>query len=79
MLQTPVVPPAAYSAEDDRLFRRNVTGDFADTHPLLSCYDIQILLAKTLPDRRSSEEEVLKQMQIRHQQRQALIDYARSG
>lgn len=46
------------------------------THPLLSCYDIQILLATTLPDRRASHEEVLRQMQIRHQQRQASIDSA---
>ena len=39
----------------DRLEHRN-------THPLLSCYDIQILLATTLPDRRTSQEEVLRQM-----------------
>ena len=36
----------------------------SDTHPLLSCYDIQILLANTLPDRRVSQEEVLRQMQV---------------
>lgn len=47
-----------------------------DTHPLLSCYDIQILLATTLPDRRFSQEEVIRQMRVRHQQRQALIDAA---
>jgi hypothetical protein len=47
-----------------------------DTHPLLSCYDIQTLLASTLPDRRATKEEVLRQMQVRHQQRQALIDSA---
>jgi SRSO17 transposase len=47
-----------------------------DTHPLLSCYDIQILLATTLPDRRANQQEVLRQMQVRHQQRQALIDSA---
>jgi hypothetical protein len=49
------------------------------THPLLSCYDIQVLLAKTLPDRRSNQEEILRQMQIRHQQRQAAIESAQSG
>jgi len=47
-----------------------------DTLPLLSCYDIQILLATTLPDRRSSQEEVLMQMQTRHEKRQALIEAA---
>jgi SRSO17 transposase len=47
-----------------------------DTHPLLSCYDIQVLLATTLPDRRSNQEEVLRQMQVRHEKRQALIEAA---
>jgi SRSO17 transposase len=47
-----------------------------DTHPLLSCYDIQILLATTLPDRRSSHEEVMRQMQVRHEKRQASIEAA---
>ena len=48
--------------------------EHADTYPLLSCYDIQILLATTLPDRRLSKEEIVRQMQVRHQQRQASID-----
>jgi hypothetical protein len=47
-----------------------------DAHPMLSCYDIQILLATTVPDRRSSQEEVLRQMQARHEKRQALIEAA---
>jgi SRSO17 transposase len=50
--------------------------EHSDIYPLLSCYDIQILLASTLPDRRLSKEEVMRQMQVRHQQRQALIDAA---
>jgi len=50
--------------------------EHSDTHPLLSCYDIQILLATTLPDRRTSQEEVLRQMDLRHQQRRALIEAA---
>jgi SRSO17 transposase len=50
--------------------------EHSDTHPLLSCYDIQILLATTLPDRRANQQEVLRQMRVRHQQRQALIDSA---
>jgi SRSO17 transposase len=49
----------------------------ADMLPLLSCYDIQILLATTLPDRRyDSHEEVMRQMQIRHQKRQASTESA---
>jgi SRSO17 transposase len=50
--------------------------EHADIFPLLSCYDIQILLATTLPDRRFSKEEVVRQMHVRHQQRQALIEAA---
>ena len=46
----------------------------AEAYPLLSCYDIQILLATTLPARRNSQEEVLRQMQERHRRRQAAID-----
>jgi SRSO17 transposase len=48
----------------------------AECYPLLSCYDIQILLATTLPDRRDSREEVLRQMKERHRMRQASIDSA---
>ena len=47
-----------------------------DTHPLLSCYDIQILLATTLPDRRSSQEAVMRQLRARHEKRQTLIEAA---
>ncbi|EQD42370.1 IS4 family transposase [mine drainage metagenome] len=50
--------------------------EHGNSHPLLSCYDIQILLATTLPDRRASQEEVMRQLHIRHQQRQALIHAA---
>jgi SRSO17 transposase len=50
--------------------------EHVETHPLLSCYDIQILLATTLPDRRSSQEEVMRQLRARHEKRQALIDRA---
>ena len=53
--------------------------DQHEAHPLLSCYDIQVLLATTLPDRRFSQEEVIRQMRVRHQQRQALIDAANLG
>lgn len=49
-----------------------------DAHPFLSCYDIQVLLATTLPDRRYSEEEVMRQMQERHRRRQASIDSAKT-
>ena len=36
-----------------------------ETYPLLSCFDIQILLATTLPDRSSTEEGVIRQLRER--------------
>jgi len=56
------------------LFMLQERFEHADIYPLLSCYDIQILLATTLPDRRLSKEEIVRQMQVRHQQRQASIE-----
>ena len=47
-----------------------------DTHPLLSCADIRILLSHFLPRRDISEEEVIRQMHQRHRKRQAAIDAA---
>lgn len=49
-----------------------------DAHPYLSCHDIQILLATTLPDRRySDDDEVMRQMEERHRRRLASIDSAK--
>lgn len=56
------------------LFMLLTRGLHDETRPLLSCYDIQILLAKSLPDRRNSPTELMRQMMVRHQQRQAAID-----
>lgn len=52
-----------------------------DSYPLLSCPDIMTLLAHFLPRRDITPEEVIRQMEIRHRQRQASIDsaYARQG
>jgi SRSO17 transposase len=47
-----------------------------DTHPLLSCSDIETLLAHFLPRRDVSVEEVIRQLHLRHDKRQASIDYA---
>ena len=44
--------------------------------PLLSCSDIVALLCHYLPRRDVSEEEVFRQMQVRHERRQAAIDSA---
>jgi SRSO17 transposase len=46
-------------------------------YPLLSCYDIQILLATTLPSRQNDEVDVLELMEQRHRKRQAAIDSSR--
>jgi SRSO17 transposase len=45
-------------------------------YPLLSCADIETLLAHFLPRRDVGVEEVIRQMQVRHQKRQASIDSA---
>jgi hypothetical protein len=45
-----------------------------DTYPLLSCADIEELLARFLPRRDVSEEEVVFQLEQRHLQRQKAID-----
>ena len=44
--------------------------------PLLSCSDIVALLCHYFPRRDVSEEEVFRQMQVRHERRQAAIDSA---
>jgi SRSO17 transposase len=44
-----------------------------DTYPLLSCADIEDLLARFLPRRDVSEEEVVFQLEQRHRQRQKAI------
>lgn len=42
-----------------------------DEYPLLSCSDIETLLAHFLPRRDTTKEEVLRQMEKRHKKRQA--------
>ena len=44
--------------------------------PLLSCADIETLLAHFLPRRDIGVDEVIRQMDIRHRKRQASIDSA---
>jgi SRSO17 transposase len=47
-----------------------------EDYPLLSCSDIEVLLAHFLPRRDITVEEVLRQMEIRHKKRQSSIDSA---
>lgn len=49
-----------------------------DNYPLLSCPDVATLLANFLPRRNADVDEVFRQMQVRHRQRQASIDTAYS-
>jgi SRSO17 transposase len=46
------------------------------SHPLLSCSDIEVLLAHFLPRRDVTVEEVVRQMEARHQARQKAIESA---
>ena len=45
-----------------------------DIYPLLSCADIEDLLARFLPRRDVTEEEVIFQLEQRHKQRQKAIE-----
>ena len=47
-----------------------------DEYPLLSCNDIELLLRTYLPRRDIEHHEVRRQMEKRHQRRQASIDSA---
>jgi SRSO17 transposase len=47
-----------------------------EKYPLLSCSDIEVLLAHFLPRRDVTVEEVVRQMEARHRARQAAIDSA---
>jgi len=58
------------------LFMLETRLDQKEQHPLLSCPDIATLLAHFLPRRDVTPEEVLRQMEVRHRQRQASIDSA---
>lgn len=46
------------------------------SYPLLSCSDIEVLLAHFLPKRDVTVEEVVRQMETRHRARQSAIDSA---
>lgn len=47
-----------------------------ESYPLLSCSDIEVLLAHFLPKRDVTVDEVVRQMESRHRARQAAIDSA---
>ena len=47
-----------------------------ESFPLLSCSDIEVLLARFLPRRDVTVDEVVRQMETRHKARQASIDSA---
>jgi SRSO17 transposase len=47
-----------------------------EAYPLLSCADIECLLARFLPRRDRDPEELIRQMELRHRKRQRSIDSA---
>ncbi len=47
-----------------------------DDHALLSCGDVEVLLAHFLPRKDVTAEEVIRQMGVRHQQRRSAIESA---
>ena len=58
------------------LFMLETRMQHKEAHPLLSCPDIATLLTHFLPRKDADPEEVLRQMEVRHRQRQASIDSA---
>ena len=48
----------------------------SETLPLLSAADVKVLLARVLPRQDQTLEETIRQIQLRHQQRQSAIDSA---
>jgi SRSO17 transposase len=63
------------------LFLLETRTEQKDSYPLLSCPDIAALLVHFLPRRDTTQEEVFRQMSVRHRQRQASIysAYKRQG
>ncbi len=49
----------------------------AETYPLLSCYDIQIMLCQTLPARKMDRQTIKAMMIERHRRRQSAMDSAK--
>ncbi len=47
-----------------------------ESYPLLSCADIEALLARLLPRRDVTVDEVVRQMEVRHAARQRAIESA---
>jgi hypothetical protein len=45
-------------------------------YPLLSCFDIAVLLCFLLPNRAITFEKIIKQMKIRHRKRHDSIEFA---
>ena len=58
------------------LFMAETRLEEKDNFPLLSCPDVATLLSTFLPRRDANIDEVFRQMEVRHKQRQASIDSA---
>jgi SRSO17 transposase len=48
-----------------------------DDVPLLSCYDIKVMLAHFLPEKAETIEDIIRQMEVRHKKRRAATASAR--
>jgi len=49
-----------------------------DDVPLLSCYDIKVMLAHFLPEKAETIEDIIRQMEVRHKKRRAATASARN-
>lgn len=60
------------------LFTAKMRMQHRSLYPLLSAYDVRILMQHFLPKRNSTTQEVFRQMQIRHAKRQKSIEAKRA-
>jgi len=49
---------------------------FKDQYPMLSCFDIAVLLSFLLPHRCITLEEIIRQLEVRHERRRDAIEWA---
>jgi hypothetical protein len=47
-----------------------------EQYPLLSCFDIVSILSFILPHRATTEQEVIRQLEVRHERRRSAIESA---
>ena len=71
-----MAPPYGLGYDGDAVHARTKV-ETSGSYPLLSCADIVSLLKYALPKRAVTQEEILRQMEIRHKKRKSAMESAR--